>query len=185
MKRLQTDAVLLSLIEHMGREGSWCGETHIQKACYLFEELFGYPLGFEFILYKHGPYSFDLNDELIAMKADNVIELRTKVQFYGPSLLPAENSKLIKDMYPKTIKKFEPIIKFIAEKVGSNGVATLEKLSTALYVTREEDTDGSVEDRSRLIHELKPHVTVEEALEAVKNIDMIIMEAKEVPHSTI
>lgn len=184
MKRLQIDAVLLSLIEHMEIKGSRCGEVHIQKACYLLEELFGDPLGLEFILYKHGPYSFDLNDELTAMRADNIIELRTKFQFYAPSLLPAENSQLIKNMYPKTIKKFEPLVKFISENFASYGVPTLEKISTALYVTRKEDTDGSIEDRSRRIHKLEPHVTVEEACEAIKNIDLIIEEAKGISFST-
>lgn len=183
MKKLQIDAVLLSLIEHMEIKGSRCGETHIQKACYLLEELFGDPLGLEFILYKHGPYSFDLNDELTAMRADNIIELRTKVQFYAPSLLPAENSQLIKNMYPKTITKFEPLVKFISENFASYGVPTLEKISTALYVTRKEDTDGSVEDRSRKIHKLEPHVTVEEACEAIKNIDLIIEDAKRISFS--
>jgi uncharacterized protein YwgA len=167
----------LSLIENIESEGSWCGETHIQKACYLLEELFENPLGFEFILYKHGPYSFDLSDELTAMRADNVIELRTKVQFYGPSLLPAGNSQLIKNMYTKTMGKFEPLVKFVAKKVGSAGVSDLERLSTALYVTSKENTDGSIEARSRLIHKLKPHVSIEEAREAVKSIDQIIEEA--------
>lgn len=177
MERLQRDAVVLSLVENMEKEGSWCGETHIQKACYLLEELFGEAMGFEFILYKHGPYSFDLSDELTAMRADNILEIRTKVPSYGPSLLPAGNSQLIKDMYPKTLAKFEPKVKFIAEKVGPNGVSALEKLSTALYVTYREDTDGSIEARSKLINKLKPHVSIEEAREAIKTIDKIVEEA--------
>lgn len=66
MKRLQRDAVILSLIENLRAKGSWCGETHIQKATYFVQELLRVPLEFEFVLYKHGPYSFDLSDELTA-----------------------------------------------------------------------------------------------------------------------
>lgn len=124
------DAVLLSLIEHMESNGSRCGEAHIQKMCYLMEELFGHPLGFEFILYKHGAYSFELSDKLTAMRADKIIE------FYGPSLLPGKNSQLIKNMYPRTIKEFEPLVKFISENFASYRVPDLEKLSTALYVIK-------------------------------------------------
>jgi uncharacterized protein YwgA len=183
MERLQRDSVILSLIENLGKEGSWCGETHIQKACYLLEELFGEPLGFEFILYKHGPYSFDLSDELTAMRADLILELQTKFPSYGPSFHPASNSKLIKEMYPKTIETYEPMVKFVAKKLGSAGVSDLEKLSTALYVTSKEDTDGSIQDRSRLINKLKPHVPIEEAHEATKTIDQIIKEANKVRFS--
>ncbi|MHC1756219.1 MAG: hypothetical protein AB9861_12445 [Methanosarcina sp.] len=180
MKRLQREAIVLSLIEHMEKNGSWCGETHIQKASYLLEELFKTPLGFEFVLYKHGPYSFDLSDELTAMRADYILEIKTKVPSYGPSLLPAENSQLIKNMYPQTLERYEQKVKFVAEKVGSNGVSFLEQLATALYVTCREDTERSIEARSKRINELKPHVTIEEAREAIKMIDKIIDEAQEV-----
>ena len=56
IKRMQQDAVLLSLINEMKAEGSWCGETHNQKATYFLRELLGVPMNFEFILYEHGDY---------------------------------------------------------------------------------------------------------------------------------
>ena len=43
MKRLQSNAVLLSLIDNLQAKGSWCGETHVQKATYFIQELFGVP----------------------------------------------------------------------------------------------------------------------------------------------
>lgn len=46
MKRLQRDAVILSLIENLRSKGSWCGETHIQKATYFIQELLRVPLEF-------------------------------------------------------------------------------------------------------------------------------------------
>jgi len=73
MNRLKRDVVILSLIENLKKKGSWCGETHIQKATYFLQELFDFPLGFEFILYKHGPFSFDLSDKLTAMRADMLL----------------------------------------------------------------------------------------------------------------
>lgn len=180
MERLERHAIILSLIEHMEKEGSWCGETHIQKACYLLERLFDKPLNFDFILYRHGPYSFELSDELTAMRADLILELYSKFPSYGPSFRRAGNSKMIKDMYPKTIEKHESIINFVAEKIGSDGVLDLEKLSTALYVTSEKNSVESVEARSNQIHQLKPHITIEEAYEAVINIDLIVKEAEEI-----
>jgi hypothetical protein len=180
MERLQRYAVILSLVEHMEKEGSWCGETHIQKACFLLEELFEVSLGFEFILYKHGPYSFDLNDELTAMRADIIFKLQSTFSSYGPSFRPARNSKQIKEMYHKTIETYETRVKFVAQKVGSNGVSYLERLATALYVTRYENTNETAEGRSKIIHALKPHVTIEEAREATKTIDLIMKEASKV-----
>jgi uncharacterized protein YwgA len=102
MKRMQRDAVLLSLIKEMKDKGSWCGETHIQKAAYFLQELLGVPMGFEFILYKHGPYSFDLSDEVTAMRADSLLEYKTRVP-YGPNLFPTKEGQEFLLRYPKTL----------------------------------------------------------------------------------
>jgi uncharacterized protein YwgA len=175
MKRLQRDAVLLSLIKEMRARGSWCGETHIQKATYFLQELLGIPMGLEFILYKHGPFSFDLSDEITAMRADALIQYQTR-EPYGPSLFPTEESQEFLLQYPKTLKNYAKEIQFVAEKIGTLGVAELERLATALYVTFNENGQRtSLEDR---ITELKPHIKIDEAREAVKNVDVIRREAR-------
>ena len=66
MNEMEKNVVLLSFIDFMRAKGSWCGETHVQKGTYFFQELMGVPLGFHFILYKHGPFSFDLRNQITA-----------------------------------------------------------------------------------------------------------------------
>jgi len=180
MERLQRDAVIISLMEHLGKKGSWCGETHIQKATYFLQKLFGVPLGFEFILYKHGPFSFDLSDELTAMQADMLIRMHLQPRPYGPSLVLTDGGEMIKKNYPVTLKKFDPEIRFVSEKFKKKGVAELERLSTALFVNHVIDPNGSVDSRAKSIIELKPHVKISEALDAVKAIDEIIEKAKKI-----
>jgi uncharacterized protein YwgA len=174
MKRLQRDAILLSMINEMKSRGSWCGETHIQKATYFLQELLGVPLDFEFILYKHGPFSFDLSDEITAMRADSLLQYQPRDP-YGPSLFPTEESQEFLEQYPKTLKNYANKIQFVAERVGTLGVADLERLATALYVTfNENGQDISREDR---ITELKPHIRIDEARDAVRNVDAIRRDA--------
>lgn len=174
MKRLQREAVLLSLIKELKSNGSWCGETHIQKATYFLQELLRVPMGFEFILYKHGPFSFDLSDEITAMRADALLQYQPR-QPYGPSLYPTKESQEFLEQYPKTIKSYAKEIHFIAEKTGKLGVADLERLATALYVTFNEDGKGK--SREIRISELKPHINTEDACSAVKKVDAIRKEA--------
>ncbi|MDW7728110.1 MAG: hypothetical protein SCH70_13600, partial [Candidatus Methanoperedens sp.] len=69
---------------------------------------------------------------------------------------------------------------FVSEKFKKKGVAELERLSTALFVTHEIDTDGSIESRAKMITELKPHVKIDEAHDAVKAIDEIIEKSRKV-----
>jgi hypothetical protein len=54
-------ALVGAIIKELADAGSWCGETHIQKTAYVAKELLGVPIAASFILYKHGPYSFDLS----------------------------------------------------------------------------------------------------------------------------
>jgi uncharacterized protein YwgA len=180
MKRLQRDAVIVSLIENLKAKGSWCGETHIQKAMYFTQELLKVPLEFEFVLYKHGPYSFDLSDELTAMRADAILKLEPQPAPYGPSFINSIGSQLIKKLYPKTLKKYDPMVKFVADKLGGKKVAELERLATALYVTREINTDNSIESWAQCIHKLKPHVSLDEAREAVSIVDTFIHESSNI-----
>lgn len=160
MKRMQRDAVLISLIKEMKAKGSWCGETHIQKAAYFLQELMQVPTNFDFILYKHGPYSFDLSDEVTAMQADSLLEYKTRLP-YGPSLFPTREGQEFLIQYPKTLSKYAEKIQFIAEKIGTMGVADLERLATALYVTLNENEVRK--SREIRINELKPHIRIDEA----------------------
>jgi len=75
MDRLRKAALQTRLIEQLRKEGSWCGETHVQKATLFLQDLMRVPLELEFILYKHGPFSFDLRSELTSLRADELVKL--------------------------------------------------------------------------------------------------------------
>jgi hypothetical protein len=180
MEDTKHQALVVSLIENMGLYGSWCGETHIQKSLYFLQEMLGVPMGFDFILYKHGPFSFDLRDELGVMRGNMLVELQSKPYPYGPSYLPGEAAERLRELYPKTTKKYEPQIDFIAKKMSGFSVAELERLATALYVTLEEGRDKKAATRAKRINELKPHVKIDEAKRAVEEVDSLMIEAEKI-----
>jgi uncharacterized protein YwgA len=182
MKPMQRYSVLLSLMNHLRLRGSWCGETHVQKTGYFVQELLGVPLGFEFIFYKHGPYSFDLTDELTAMTADQVLGVRAR-EPYGPTLVATEGGQRLIDRHPVTLKHYDPPLRFITDRLSRKNVNELEQVATALYVTKEGKTDGSVGQRAARIHLLKPHIMLVDAQEAVKAVDRIIADAEQFRHT--
>lgn len=172
MDGLKRMAIVLELIEQMKERGSWCGETHIQKCGYFLQEMKEVPMEFDFILYKHGPFSFDLRDELTAMRADNLLALQMRYP-YGPSLLPGAAAGIVKKQYSGTREKYREQIDFVAETFAPKGVAELERLATAFYITKELGAEQSVERRTEYIHQLKPHVSLQEARLAVEIIDSL------------
>lgn len=173
MERLRRAAILLTLVEELEKFGSWCGETHIQKTAYFLQGLLGVPLGLEFILYKHGPFSFDLRDELTAMRGDFLLELRPRPAPYGPSYTLGAGSGRLKSRYASTIADYRTRITFLAEQLGGLGVADLERYATALFVTLNGDQGSTTDERAARIHNLKPHISVEQAANAVRAIDSL------------
>src|SRR2546425_12633108 len=111
MDRLGRDVILLELLRKLREHGSWCGETHMQKATYFLQHLMQVPLDFQFILYKHGPFSFDLRDELTAMRADGLLALQPQ-EPYGPSLMPGPAAPEVEKRHRMTVQKYRKQIAF-------------------------------------------------------------------------
>jgi hypothetical protein len=177
MDRLRKIAIIINLLNRMKEKGSWCGETHIHKTIYFLQELTGVPLEFNYILYKHGPFSFDLRDELSAMRCDGMIKKVSQNYPYGPSLVPTDPGINVHDYFPKTTAKYAPALAFVAEKLGDKRVVELERMGTALLVILE-NKDKEVDNRwlASEIHSLKPHVPPEKALAAVETVKIMMEE---------
>jgi hypothetical protein len=78
----------------------------------------------------------------------------------------------------REIRKEQGRIRFVAEWLADKNVAELEKLGTALYVTGAGAKNG-VDTRAEKIHELKPHVRLEDAREALHTVDLMSAAARE------
>ncbi len=178
MDRLQRAAILTELMDQLRANGSWCGETHVQKAVYFLQEVLGVSSGFDYVLYKHGPYSFDLTADLTALRADFLMEFNHRSPGYGPGLVPTPTSRELRARYPRTLEAHRGQIEFIAKEFGGRGVAELERLATALFVSREMGDAAELSNRANRIHELKPHVSEQEALDALHEYERIVAEAR-------
>ncbi len=175
MDRLKRAALITRLIEKLRQRGSWCGETHVQKSTLFLQDLMRVPLEFEFVLFKHGPFSFDLRDELTSLRADELLRLESRWP-YGPRIAPTERSEYIQQICAKTLAKYDDRITFVAEKLGEKNVVDLERLATALYVIQRANPDTSVDERAEQLTELKPHIPRDSAITAIKEVDHILEE---------
>ena len=164
-------AYVLRAMQSLKEEGSWCGETHVQKAMYLCQELLGTPSDLKYILYKHGPYSFQLSDLIQSLIPDDLVQLIARPP-YGPTLAITEQAKAIAKL-AETNKKFSVGISRLSKELSSKNVAELEKLATAVYVKRKGHGEFTVEGRADSMVKLKPHIAVEAAKSAVKAADIL------------
>src|SRR5258708_25235783 len=150
MNRFEKANLLVTLTERLRAHGSWAGETHLQKATYILERVLGVPIEFEFILYKHGPFSFDLRNEIGALRAEGFFEWEVKSQQYGPSLKPGPMSELLKRQFSASSAAFDQKIEFVATHLGNRNVADLERLATAVFVTMNQSTTPKASRATRI-----------------------------------
>ncbi len=180
MNRLAQEAVLVGLARRLHDRGSWGGETHLQKAAYLLHELGGVPFDFNFILYKHGPFSFELRDELGTMRANRLLEREVQVPPYGPRFVVTDRGRELEARFARTMDRHGDALDWVAERLGDRGVMELERLATALWVTRELGEEASVDERAGRLHQVKPHVSISDSEDAVREIDELLTEASAV-----
>lgn len=179
MDRWERNSVLLAQVSVLKEHGSWCGETHVQKTAYFLEKLAGVPLGFDFVLYRYGPFSFDLRDELTELRAVGYLDLDPKRAPHGLSyVVTAAGSEVIARNAP-VVARFEQRIGFVSERLATKNVSELERLATALFFTVEEG--GDEHSRAGALHAAKPHVSAEDALESVRTVDRWIEESAALP----
>ncbi len=178
MDRLKRAVLLTCLMEKMRENGSWCGETHLQKSVFCFQHLFDVPMGYEFVLYKYGPYSFELKDDITGFLADSIFEVESMPAPYGPKLNYTKSAKNLQNSFKRTLNKYREKLDFVAKQLGDKGVAELEKIGTALFVTLQNGKESPVESRAREITKIKPHILNDEAIQAVNEVDLIGSQAQ-------
>lgn len=177
MDRLKKAALLTRLIEALRSEANWTGETHIQKAVYLLQELLQVRFGFQFVLYWYGPFSFDLRNELTALRGDELIRIEPQAVPYGPRFAVTDQAKYIQSLYPKTLDEYEARIQFLATELGAKDVSALEKVAIGYYIGQKLP-QASPDERAKELGKIKPHVTEECAVNAIAEVNTIISHAR-------
>ena len=160
-------ALILAMIEALQAQESRTGKTPIIKGLYLAKAA-GLEVPFELFLYKHGPYSTDIEDNLDQMKSYGAIEVEPAFDGYGVRLSPGVNASYLKQqatLLPEEQAMVERVCRFIRHK----NVSLLERLATAAWIRKEEGIVDSDEIAQRL-NELKPHIGLPDAREADREI---------------
>jgi hypothetical protein len=77
-------------------------------------------------------------------------------------------------MLASSKERYEGSLAWIAATLGGRDVMELERLATAMWMTRKRG--GSVHDRAQAVIEVKPHISYEAAISAVEEIDRLLDE---------
>lgn len=160
------------VVRSLRSRGSWTGETHIQKTAYVAKIKRNVPFESDFVLYKHGPFSFDLSKSIGHMLSRDLLSSESNGG-YGPSYdlnssLWTALNKGLKDFYAD----FSAQIDDIGAKFSKKNVAELERIATAVYISSKHPFDAD-DIRADFITKIKPHISREMAFAALKEAEQI------------
>ena len=165
MKSIDRRSLIIKLVKAMRKEGSWAGETHIQKCVFFIQEMLRVPMDYEFVLYKHGAYSFELRSDLASMRADLQLDVEPRYP-YGPSFILGQRG----DQHSGQASEYDTTVQFVSQELAAMEARDLERLSTAFFVqSREFGSDDN--EVARRVTELKPHISATAARDAVEEVN--------------
>ena len=175
MEDIDRRSLIVKLVKSMRIKGSWAGETHIQKCVFFIQEMLGVPMGYEFVLYKHGAYSFELRSELASMRVDLQLDVEPRYP-YGPSFTLGERG----DQYSDRASEYDNAVQFVSQELAAREARDLERLSTAFFVQKTGFVSDDNEIASR-VTELKPHISANAARDAVEEVNNLKSRAPKIP----
>lgn len=154
-------ALVLAVIRGLRAHGSWTGKTHVQKSLFLMKMTSQIDIPFAYVLYKHGPYSFELESELEQMRSYAAVKAEPDPDGYGVVLMPGPGAAFV-EQGARLNEVEQAQVEQICRFVGKRNVSELERLATAAWIRVNESLDESRAVASRL-NQLKPHVPLQEA----------------------
>lgn len=154
-------AFLLSLIERLAAVDVPTDRSHIHKSLFLLSEAVADLVPFTFI-YRNGPYSYDIDEELSQMRSyaaitDAAPRNGSAIQEGVVVYRPDQNASLLQRKYrpsQETLRRIDTICSFV-QSVGKPPIE-LDRQATVAWIMRRERVQDASHIVSRFL-ELKPN----------------------------
>jgi len=148
------------------------GRTLIQKTLFVANELHQLQVPFDFILYKHGPYSFDVDNAIHEMSSYRAVKV-DPVSGYGVTITPGEGGKFVGKYGGSLLPEAKSAITEASRTLAPMNVKELERIATAVWIYYREGIrePGRISERLR---QLKPHISDKGAQDAVGKLQDLL-----------
>ena len=143
----ENKAWILATADALNRYGSWTGRIHIHKHLFVTDVLDLAEPPFEFVLYDYGPYSFDLDEDIVELEMFGLLDRSYPKPNYGPRYEPTvQGLAVARTLEPEK----REVIEKVAQTLGKRKSQQLELLATSLWVQREECVTGKEQIAARV-----------------------------------
>lgn len=136
----------------LNRHGSWTGRIHIHKHLFITQVLNLAHPPFEYVLYDYGPYSFELDQEIVNLELFGLLSRSYPKAGYGPRYEPTPPGlALAQNLGPHKGQAVERVAQHLGDKKSQD----LELIATCLWFDYKEQV-RSVNDIVTHVQQIKP-----------------------------
>lgn len=170
----QRYALIVFLTEKVRNFRQQFGKTALEKLIYLLQEIFDVPIGYQYSLYFHGPFSSGLLDDLDYLDYLGGVKVITEHLSNGYDILPSDKADLIKEKAQDFLVRYQTKIEELLKIFGSLRVKDLELCSTIVFVDRDLKGSGRSIAKSDFVKEIKgikPHFSNEEIEKKINDLE--------------
>ncbi len=183
MDRLWKARLVSDVVEALRENGSWTAESHVQKCTYMVKELFDTEVPFCFVPYKHGPFSFELRDEIGRLLATRVL-ISEPARPYGPRIRARFESVNLRRQLDRVNHGLSEQIDFVAGKMGEMSASDVGLLATGILVLKEQGSlEISPQEPLVRFRSLKPAVEEKTCIEYISRAHRLLQDVRELDFS--
>lgn len=169
MSNQPTHALIAYLASQQGHGN--LGKKAVQKYIHILSSLSGLDVGYEFSFYTYGPFSRELASDLDILGGAKAIDIQYNSADNAYSITSSPITDVVASALP-------PALKMEADRVWSlfagRTAKQLELISTALFVSDEENLDMTSTAMTSRIQALKPKYSVNEIKAAQTELSSLI-----------
>jgi hypothetical protein len=143
------------------------GKIQLQKLAYFLQESYEIPLGYTFRMHHYGPYSRDLDNDLLKLSLMGFVDVQRDASGYGFHVTPLCDADTA---WTNALASYESKLGDMLTKLGGLPAYVLEIQATIHYVS--ELVEGaSTETIEGIVHSLKPKFLPKVIAEARKQLE--------------
>ncbi|GAH75255.1 unnamed protein product [marine sediment metagenome] len=159
-------AIIRYLVNKLGD----VGKTKIQKLIYFLQEAFDVPLSYVYTMYYFGPYSEELDNDLLDMKLQDYFNIEPDPAGYGYHVRPGNETIA---SIANTIKPYARQLDECVDRFGDFPALYLELLGTLYFVKHSEDK-LTKEEIIKKVKILKPKFDISKVEEHYEKLEGLV-----------
>ncbi len=128
------------------------GKIQLHKLAYFLQESYGIPLGYTFRMHHYGPYSRELDNDLLKLRLMGCVDIQPDESGYGFHVTPLSDAE---PDWARALAHYQGRIHDAFVKLGDLPAYLLEVYATVHYVSQLVE-GAAAEKVVTIVHDLKP-----------------------------